>query len=323
VLLYLLIAVGGVTHRDLLYASPIKLPFLSIDLPLVGFFVLGPLLFLIVHAYVLLHLVLLANKVGTFHNELEAQIVDDATRGRLRRQLPSNVFVQFLAGPREVRTGIIGLMLRLIAQISLIVGPLMLLVFFQLRFLAYHDDWVTWWHRIAVVLDLALLWVLWPAIARGETRWLAWRDLGTRKGAGAVLASLMLLSFVVTIATFPGEWFAGKPPSVRFIPTQWPLQPSTRQAGRLVGAQNDAPASFWARLRAMRWTSLHEILLVGDVDQVTRKPTSLWSNRLVVPGLDVQDGSKTGGATVSLRGRRLENAVLSGARLGKVDLTGA
>src|SRR5262249_30256184 len=55
VLLYLIVAVGGVTHRNLLFESPVKLPFLGVDLPLVGFFVLGPALFLIVHAYVLLH----------------------------------------------------------------------------------------------------------------------------------------------------------------------------------------------------------------------------------------------------------------------------
>ena len=37
VLFYLLVAVGGVTHRDLFLASPVKLPFLDVDLPLVGF----------------------------------------------------------------------------------------------------------------------------------------------------------------------------------------------------------------------------------------------------------------------------------------------
>jgi len=42
VVLYLAIAVGSVTHRDLLFESPVKLPFLNVDLPLVGFFVLGP-----------------------------------------------------------------------------------------------------------------------------------------------------------------------------------------------------------------------------------------------------------------------------------------
>lgn len=93
VFFYLAIAVGGVTHRDLFFENPVKLPFLSVDLPLIGFFVLGPALFLIIHCYLLLHFVLLAGKVGAFHKELQAQIADDDTRARLRRQLPSNIFV--------------------------------------------------------------------------------------------------------------------------------------------------------------------------------------------------------------------------------------
>ena len=128
VLLYLLIAVGSVTHRDLFLENPVRLPFLNVDLPLLGFFVLGPLLFLIVHTYVLLHFVLLGRKIRAFHAQLRAQISDAHVRAQLRDQLPSNIFVQILAGPREVRRGVIGAMLRLIAQISLVVGPIALLV---------------------------------------------------------------------------------------------------------------------------------------------------------------------------------------------------
>src|SRR4029077_396058 len=52
-LLYLLIAAGGITHRDLFLESPVKLPFLSVDLPLIGFAWLGPVLFIVVHVYLL------------------------------------------------------------------------------------------------------------------------------------------------------------------------------------------------------------------------------------------------------------------------------
>jgi hypothetical protein len=73
-LLYLLIAAGGVRHEDLF--SPVNLPFLNIDLPLKGFFILGPSLFLIVHAYVLLHFAMLSSKVGAFDQALRDQIKD-------------------------------------------------------------------------------------------------------------------------------------------------------------------------------------------------------------------------------------------------------
>ena len=36
VLFYLPIAAGSVTHRDLFFESPVKLPFLNVDLPLLG-----------------------------------------------------------------------------------------------------------------------------------------------------------------------------------------------------------------------------------------------------------------------------------------------
>src|SRR5215831_15224889 len=51
-LLYFAIAAGAVTHRDLLLENPVKLPFLNVELPLKAFLVLGPLVFLVVHAYV-------------------------------------------------------------------------------------------------------------------------------------------------------------------------------------------------------------------------------------------------------------------------------
>ena len=77
--------------------------------------------------------------------------------------------------------------------------------------------------------------------------------------------------------------------------------------------------------------SLHDLLVAGDVDLIARKPTSLWSNRLVLPGIDVTDhatfdnGEKSEASreTLSLRGRLLEGAVLIDSNLRKVDLTAA
>jgi uncharacterized protein YjbI with pentapeptide repeats len=292
VLFYLIIAVGSVTHRDLLLQSPIRLPFLSTDLPLRGFFALGPLIFLIVHAYVLLHFVLLADKVGVFHSELQAQILDDDIRVRLRRQLPSNIFVQYLAGPGEVRYGVMGFLLRLIAQISLVVAPLALLLFFQFQFLPYHDEAVTLWQRAALVLDLVLLWLMWPAIARGETIGAAWRGMRPSRLLLPGIGSAFLLALAFLVATFPGEWLDEK-----------------FYAGR-------------DRDRIIAWP--HQVLFEGIVNPASRRPVSLWSNVLVLPGLNTEAASSASGAPpLSLRLRHLEGAVLIGADLRKVDLTGA
>jgi uncharacterized protein YjbI with pentapeptide repeats len=298
VLSFLLVAVGGVTYKDLLLESPVKLPFLSVDLPLQGFFSLGPAIFLVIHLYVLLQFVLLADKVKKFDAALEAQIADVEARTKLRRQLPNNVFVQFLAGPRDIRNGMLGWLLTAVAWVSLIFGPVALLAFFQLQFLAYHSPSITWWQRVAVALDILMLWLLWPRVQfrdgnrpRRRTAWI---------GPGVSgLATLVLLVLLFGIATFPGEW----------------LDKELKPAGEFS--------------RRGDWIYLH--LVGGAVDDTSRKPASLWSNVLVLPNFDAIDHTKFDkeekfdavSETISLRGRNLSGAALGGIHLRKADLTGA
>lgn len=80
VLLYLAIAAGSVTHLDLLLERPVRLPFLNIDLPLVPFFALAPLLFIVTHVYTLVHFVMPSAKVARL-NTLFAE-AGVRTRGR-------------------------------------------------------------------------------------------------------------------------------------------------------------------------------------------------------------------------------------------------
>jgi hypothetical protein len=260
---------------------------------------------------------LLAGKIGAFHLELQAQISGDDARARLRRQLPSNIFVQSLAGPHEVRTGTIGFLLRLIIQISLVAGPIALFILFQLQFLPHHSEWITSWQRVAVVIDLVLLWILWPSIARGETARFGWNDFRRIKVLASLLASALPVLLVVTIATFPGEWLEENLPPVRFIPTTW----VAATLPRVEGIQTTASGR----------STLHELLVAGEVNYVTGRPQSLWSNVLVLPNFEVGDRVKfdaegkiaISSNSVSLRGRSLKGAVLTFAHLRNADFTGA
>jgi hypothetical protein len=344
-LLYFAIAAGAVTHRDLLLESPVKLPFLNVELPLTAFFILGPLVFLVVHAYVLLHFLLLAGKVGAFHEELRKQIPEENTRAQLRLQLPSNIFVQFLSGPREVREGIVGFLLKSVACVSLVAGPIALLVLFLLQFLPYHNAWITWWQRIAVLLDLILLWLLWPPIARGDFALLSWNDPQRMKVATWLAASVLPILLAFTVATFPGEWLVGALLEVALVPTQWPTWRSENTIGNQGGAtqretgpadpKTERNSGFRGRAleawKSMGWTSPYKLLVAGDVDYFTPKPKSLWSNRLMLPDFDIggrlrfdTEGKITlSSGAVSSNGRRLEGVVFRGAHLQRADFTGA
>jgi hypothetical protein len=128
VLFYLGIAAGAVSHADLLLKNPVKLPFLSIELPLLVFFSLAPVLFVITHAYTLVNLALLADRVREFHKELGDQLAADPSlqprapkiRSIWARQLPSNIFVQFLGGPNEIHKGGLGQILEAILSVTLV-----------------------------------------------------------------------------------------------------------------------------------------------------------------------------------------------------------
>ena len=342
VLFYLLVAAGSVTHKDLFFETGVKLPFLSVDLPLKGFFALGPVLFLIVHAYVLLHFGMLSGKVRAFDRALRDQIGDTSRpdapsiRAELRRQLPSNIFVQFLAGPGEIRNSSMGAMLWLIAIISLVIGPVCLLVFFELQFLPYHSEALTWWQRVAVGLDLVLMWMFWPRIAlldgvaedlgSASQRMIRCQRRLTRLSMWglSVGATLLLLLF----ATFPGE---------AIDEAVWqPKGVLPRGFGKSTAAEALPWRQEWSFKPAGIWVThipgaVRTLLVEGEVSPASRVPESLWSNRLVLPSLDIVVHLKLDSETkldflpetISLRNRNLDGAVLIGAVLRKADFTGA
>jgi uncharacterized protein YjbI with pentapeptide repeats len=279
---YIALAAGAVTHLDLLLENSVKLPFLGIELPLFAFFLIAPLLFLIVHAYTLVHFVMLGQKSAQFNAAIRvAEDSDDK-----RRQLPSNIFVQFLAGPSDVRNTAFGQLLRAIAWITLVFGPIALLLELQIQFLPYHHLQLTWEHRLALLVDILLIWWLWHRIVGRSDRLISkdWRSR-TITATGAILSALALwLSW--SLAIIPNEWqqFTGCP-----------------------------------------W--LYKHLFHGEPNPHTHRPTSLFSNRLVLPRLNVYDILKVDDPQkaawrpylLSLRGRDLKGAILDEAFLPRTD----
>jgi len=297
VLFYLAVAAGAVTHADLFLEKPVKLPFLNIELPLLAFFFLAPILFVIVHAYTLVHLVMLTDKAKRFHQALHDKIGDENIRAGLQQQLPSNIFVQFLAGPADVRASAFGWVLRAIAWITLAIAPVLLLLMMQMQFLPYHNSFITWAQRIALPADLMLLWWLWRKILSGRElsgpfrpSW-AWPALGLALSLGAVL-------FSWTVATFPGE----------------------QQEEFLVN---------WDKPRLA--VSLHDWVFNSPVDGTTRRRRLPFSNTLVLTGFNVVEGlgiddpgkAKWRDFVFLARGRDLKGARLDFASLPRVDFTGA
>ncbi len=307
VLSYIAIAAGAVTHEDLLLVRPVKLPFLNVELPLKAFFALAPFVVLIIHAYALMHFIMLGKKASRFHNALYSQYPDRGTapdgtnkdiRDKKRWLLPSNIFVQTLAGPPELRGGFFGIMLKVIALTTLVLLPVLVLLLLQIQFLPFHDTRITWAQRGALFLDVLLLWPLRPPILA---------DLGTkvsqraqsfswnlrRSGlAVAFVLSVTVIWFAFFVATVPGEW-------------------------------RSFPLHYVAKLELKTVTDT----VFGTVDAEGGKIAGNWpSNTLRLKGFDIYEALKVDDPKkldwkdyiFDLHSRRLEGAVFIDAKLGKV-----
>ena len=131
VLFYLAVAAGAVTHADLFLENPVKLPFLNIELPLLAFFFLAPILFIIVHAYTLVHLVMLTDKAKRYHQALHdpRRNVIDARRAKICNGSCRATFSSNFSPDRPaLRGGLFGWLLRAIGWATLVMGPVLLLL---------------------------------------------------------------------------------------------------------------------------------------------------------------------------------------------------
>jgi uncharacterized protein YjbI with pentapeptide repeats len=210
--LYLVIAAGTVTHRQLLLEDPVKLPVLNIDLPLVGFFFLAPILFVVFHAYVLLQVLLLGRTAAAYNEAVEQSVKVAADNARVRQRLANTLFAQIFAGSPRERDGWLGFLLKVMAWLTLAIAPVLVLLVFQYKFLPYHSHLVTWTHRVLILVELTTVFLLWP-LALDSERDIEWRRVVRNPFA---LASVALFVFIsLSLFTFPGEphvnRFAGQP----------------------------------------------------------------------------------------------------------------
>jgi uncharacterized protein YjbI with pentapeptide repeats len=309
IMVYIAIAVGAVTHVDLFLERPVKLPLLGdTPLPLLAFFILAPIAFIIWHAYTLLHFGILAKKVAKF-------VATPGYREDFLWRLPANIFLQLFVGPPPLQKGRIGSVSLAITWISLVVGPILLLLLIQIQFLPFHSWVVTYTHRAIIVLDLILLWTLWPVAVLGgelgrvpENRFrLSWAAFSA---AGATAVVLFVSGIV---ATFPGEWVE------QYSGGKW-IPPSRFTAWLGARDKNDQPV----------WTSFHDLLVNGAYDERNQRRRSLFSNALVLPDFDALgatavDASKLYSAkqTVARKWGHFEQAIFRGADLRKVNFENA
>lgn len=287
---YLIVAAGSVNHLALFQETAIRLPVLAAELPLVAFFAIAPFFLLLFHFYLFLNLVTLSRRISTYNRVLTEDVSGDEDQNLLRARLDTFMVVQLLCRPPKERDGLGAWLLSFVVWITLVGVPILLLLQFQLTFLPYHDNVVTWIHRLLIIADLMLIWFFWFAIYNGGE--LHFPSLKRHWAALGCSAAVTLVSVVVV--SYPGERLG------QIVNVRLPM----------VCQEKSVPLS--------------DCFLHGPVNMVTGRPQRYFFNVLVLTGQTLTDVKKAdaGHETSSLRGRDLAGAILIRSDIRFMDFTG-
>jgi uncharacterized protein YjbI with pentapeptide repeats len=207
IMTYLMIAVAGVTHEALLLETPVQLPILQVKIQLKQFFQFAPVILVLIHLGILAQLVLLARKTLEFDHAIRFLETSDRRTHPLRLELDNFFFVQGIAGPQ--RSIIMSGFLHTMSWLTIVILPVILLLYIQVTFLPYHDVTTTWINRIALSFDIAMLLLIGVFLLRAETSFFQafWRSTVAHPFSAfattGILAIIAYLSFFA--ATVPGE----------------------------------------------------------------------------------------------------------------------
>lgn len=302
IMAYLMVAVAGVTHKDLLLETAVSLPILQVDIQLTQFFRFAPILLVLFHLGLISQLVLLARKALEFDAAVRELEVSNKRTHPLRLELNNFFFVQAIAGPH--RSVVMSIFLHGMSWLTLVVLPVVLLLYIQISFLPYHDVAITWTHRIALGFDILMLVLIGIFLTRAETSFFTafWRTTLQHP------LSFLVTTSVLGIVSFFSFFVATVPDEELDRLTRQFILPQTDDAG---GRGSGYMAGFTVPYLASRadgtlWGVFHRNLSVTDQDLVTGR------------GRIRQDEP-----SISLRGRDLRYARLDRSDLNRVDFTHA
>lgn len=306
-MIYILIAVAGVSHEDLLLNNEISLPIVQVSVELTQFFLFAPIVLLLVHVGAIMQLVMLAHKTIEFDKAMRLLEVSNKRRHPLRLELHNFFFVQGIAGPHRSR--IMGLFLHLMAWLTLVILPVLLLLFIQTSFIPYHSETITWTHRFVLLIDVALLVLIGVFLVRSEPSFFGAFYRSAAQNPLSFLGSTVILLYVIFFSFF-----------VATIPDK-PLARFAEKTGLYTHKMVGTGADGAKKTERLRWSDALPLFNRAGLSSI------FWdfSRNLVVTGADlVKDKDLSPGErTINLRGRDLTYAILDRTDLQQADLTGA
>ncbi|MBS1703324.1 MAG: hypothetical protein JST12_16800 [Armatimonadetes bacterium] len=204
---YLVISAAGTTDLDLLYESPLQLPILNVQVPLKFFYIWFPVIYVILHFNLFVHVRMLESQVNQLVAAIDRHQENDPSFkegefGRRTEELVFPFFINRIFFPNRGEVAWFQTMIRLMFTVTAIWIPLIALGFTQYKFLPYHSPEVTWIHRSLIFLDCLVLFIGWVVDVRKRRR----TFFLYRLSQFALSWSLAVAIYISVLAlTFPGE----------------------------------------------------------------------------------------------------------------------
>lgn len=342
---YFFIAISGVSHKDLLLNSPVQLPFLSIGIALTGFFTFAPLVFVLIHIGLLIQHVLLSQKIYRI-KELSVHIEDDKKfLDNLFYELHSYFFAQLNSG--RIKSKFLKFFLQSMSSMSFVIMPVMVLLYFQVSFLPYHDSYITAFHRGYLTFDLVISFILLAYIASPYSATQKQAITAAARQAALFFSRVCFaaaaICFSFGVATIPDGLLDQAMTAV--APVKIPIQQPQRKFCVRLFPDASCTAVFGKANLEFKNEHLKRTAFVvtaylfeGAVDLAKGNSESLFSRNLVVAdenlvaetnGDESLGSASTNGNAIakqfvlSLRGRDLRYATLDRSILHHADFTSA
>ena len=148
------------------------MPIINVGVSVGWFFTVAPLILSMLHFNLLIQAMLLSRKVNQYVSGLDRHILSGHERTVALGLLFSLPLAHKLADSDRRRSTRV--LLGAMVFPSVVVLTPCILIYTQVRFLAYQEEIFVWLHRSAIIADIGLLWWIWPRVAMPDRGWCEW-----------------------------------------------------------------------------------------------------------------------------------------------------
>ena len=347
IIAFYIFSIVMVREEELLFRNgSLQTAIINLSVPIKSFFIFSPLILLVLHFNLLIQAMFLSRKVHLYASavreihSLQLRSSSNDEKVEMRDLLFPAPLAHMIAEGNSGRTRQNPLLV-MIVFFSIILLPPLILIFIEIQFLVYQSKIITMWQSILAMIDVGILWLLWPRITAPSKTYIQWSHslqpiklMFMAMTMVFILASSSISIWIDNIfdnrhkfSFYRGELVKERPP-----PEILSAHLNTRGEKRYGDAVIDPGTYIWCKYarpldlkgRVFKDTKLFEaILCAANFEDAILDSAELTESKLYGANFS---GAKLHGADLDgagLHGALMDKAELHGAFLDRAELHGA